>query len=122
MCSVGISRPIPRTEKSAQVKIARKFNAIKHQMRNLDGLYEVLAPGSTVGKISPTTSIIKEPKKPLVQVRHSDNTKFGKKEERFTRLAQNVDRHPLMLTENTLKQKITNHKDLLRKISAVRKS
>ena len=63
-------------------------------------LYEVLAPGSTVGKISLTTSIIKEPK-PLVQIRHADNTKFGKKEERFTRLAQNADIHPLMLTDKT---------------------
>ena len=53
MCLEGISRPIPRIERSVQVGRARKIHATQRQEKNLDGLYEVLAPGSKFGKISP---------------------------------------------------------------------
>ena len=58
MLSEGISRPIPRSERSVQVKIARKIHATQRQKKNFHGLYEVLAPGSAVRKISPSTSVI----------------------------------------------------------------
>ena len=75
--SEGVARPIPCSERSVQVKVARKNHESQRQKKKLDGLYEVLAPGSTVGKISPTTSVIKEPKRQEVRVRNSDIAKFG---------------------------------------------
>ena len=57
--SEGVLRPIPCTERSIQVKLARKIPESQRQKKNLDGLYEVLALGSTVCKVSPTTSVIK---------------------------------------------------------------
>ena len=59
--SEGVSRPIPCSERSIQVKLARKIHESQRQKKNLDGLNEVLAPGKTVCKISPTTGLIKEP-------------------------------------------------------------
>ena len=55
--SEGLVRPIPRSERSVQVKIARRIHA---NQRLKDDFYEVLAPGSTIGKINPTTNVIKE--------------------------------------------------------------
>ena len=74
--SEGVSRPIPCSERSVQVKLARKFYDSQRQKKNLDGLYEVLAPGSTVCKVSPTTSVIKEPNRQEVRMRNSDIAKF----------------------------------------------
>ena len=100
-----------------QVKLARKIQENQRQMKNLDGLYEVLAPGSTVCKISPTTSVIKEIYKQEVRVRNSDIAKFGTRAERETELAQYIERRPKKINEKTLEQKIQQHKrDLFRKI------
>ena len=66
--SEGVSRPIPCSERSIQVKLARKIYESQRQKKNIDGLYEVLAPGSTVCKVSPTTSVIKEPNRQEVRV------------------------------------------------------
>ena len=77
-----ISRSIPCSERSIQVKLARKFHENQRQKKNLDGLYEVLAPGSTFCKVSPTTSVIKEPNRQEVRVRNSDIAKFGTRAER----------------------------------------
>ena len=52
MWSEGISRAVSRSERSVQVKIALNIHATQRQKRNLDELYEIFAPGSTVGKIS----------------------------------------------------------------------
>ena len=90
----GISRPIPRSERSMQVKIARKLHAAQRQKKNLDGLDEVLAPRSTVGKASPITIVIKEPNRPEVRVRNSDIAKFGTRNETDTELGQYFDREP----------------------------
>ena len=117
MWSESISRPIPCSECGIQIKITKKINNAHRQKINLDGFYEVLAPGSTVGKVSPTTSIIKEPKRPEVRVRNSDIAKFGTKHDRNTELGQYVDRRPTKIHDKkTLEQKINNHKhDLSRK-------
>ena len=79
-----LTDPIPRTEKSLSVKLARKLPNKKRAKSQLAGLYEVLKPGSTVTKSSPTTTIINEPGRSPVKVRDSDLAKFGTKAERST--------------------------------------
>ena len=87
----------------------------QRQKKNLDGLYEVLAPGSTVCKVSPTTSVIKEPHNQEVRVRNSDIAKFGTWAERDTDLAQYIERRPKKINEQTIEHKIYKHKrDLIR--------
>ena len=114
--SEGVSRPIPCSERSVQVKLAGKLHENQRQKNNLDGLYEVLAPGSTVCKVSPTTSVIKEPHKQEVRVRNSDIAKFGTRAERDTDLAQYIDRRPKKINEKTIEHKIyKNKRDLIRK-------
>ena len=114
--SEGVSRPIPCSERSVQVKLAHKLHKSQRQKKNLDGLYEVLAPGSTVCKVSPTTSVIKEPHKQEVRVRNSDIAKFGTRAESDTDLAQYIERRPKKINEQTIKHKIYKHKrDLIRK-------
>ena len=80
--SEGIFLSIPCSERSIQVKLARKLHENQKQKKNLDGLYEVLEPGSTVCKVSPTTSVIKEPNRQEVRVRNFDIAKFGTRAER----------------------------------------
>ena len=117
-----VYRAIPCSERSVQVKLARKIHENQRQKKNLDGLYEVLAPGSTVCKISPTTSVIKEPYKPEVRVRNSDIAKFGTRAERETELTQYIERRPKKINEKTLEQKIQQHKqDLFRKNTGEKK-
>ena len=89
--SKGVSRPIPCSERSVQAKLARKLHESQRQKKNLDGLYEVLAPGSTVCKVSPTTSVIKEPHKLEVRVRNSNITKFGTRQKEI-RILHNTPR------------------------------
>ena len=114
--SEDVSRPIPCSERSVQVKLARKLYENQRQKKNLDGLYEVLAPGSTECKVSPTTSVIKEPHKQEVRVRNSDIAKFGTRAERDTDLAQYIERTPKKINEKTIEHKIYKHKsDLIRK-------
>ena len=79
--------------------MARNIHENQRQKKNLDGLYEVLAPGSTAGKISPTTSVIKEPNRPEVRVRNSDIAKFGTKNEPDTELGQYIERRPKKISE-----------------------
>ena len=73
----------------------------------------MLAPGSTVCKVSPTTSVIKEPQKQEVRVRNSDIAKFGTRAERETELTQYIERRPKKINEKTLEQKIQKHKRAL---------
>ena len=114
--SDAVCRPIPCSECSVQVKLARKLHENQRQKKNLDGLYEVLAPGSTVCKVSPTTSAIKEPHKQKVRVRNSDIAKFGTRAQRETELTQYIERRPKKINEKTLEQKLQKHKrDLIRK-------
>ena len=84
--------------------------------KNLDGLYPVLATGSTVCKVSPTTSVIKEPNRQEVRVRNSDIAKFGTRAEKDTDQTQYIERRPKKINEKTIEQKIHKHKrDLIRK-------
>ena len=113
--SEGISRSIPCSERSIQVKLARKLHENQRQ-KNLDGLNEVLAPGSTVCKVSPTTSVIKEPNRQEVRVRNSYIAKFGMRAEQDTDLSQYIERWPKKINDKTIEQKTYKHKrDLIRK-------
>ena len=60
-------------------------------MKNLEGLYGVLAPGSKIVKMNLTTSTIKEPRSAVVtqKQRHS---KIGTQQERQTPLKNYADR------------------------------
>ena len=89
-----LTDPIPRTEQSLKVKLARKLPSKKRAKRQLAGLYEVLKPGYFVTKSSSTTTIINEPGRSPVKVRDSDLAKFGIKAERSTNLWVYAQRHP----------------------------
>ena len=71
------NRPIPLRERSVKLNFARKIHGKRRSKKNLEGLYEILAPGLHILKVSPTTSTIKEPGKPVVTSRNSDIAKFG---------------------------------------------
>ena len=77
-----LNNPIPRSEKSLEIKLARKVS--KRSKRHLRGLWETLAPGSTVVRTSDTTTVFKEPGVPEVSVRNSNIAKFGTRAERNT--------------------------------------
>ena len=114
--SEEVSSPIPCSERSIQVKLDRKIHEGQQQNKNLDGLYEVLALRSTECKVSPTTSVIKEPNRQEIRVRNSDIAKFGTKAERDTDLTQYIERRPKKIYEKTIEQKINKHRrDLIRK-------
>ena len=109
-----ITDPIPRTEQSLNVKLARKLPHKKRAKRQLAGLYEVLKPGSFVTKSSPTTTIINEPGRDPVKVRDSDLAKFGTKAERSTNLWVYAQRRPAPY-EKTTEFKIAKHSNDLKK-------
>ena len=72
-----IGLPVPTTEASLTLKLAKKKQKSKRSNKNLDGLYELLAPGLAVFKYNDYTSIIKEPAKKEFTIRNSDFEKFG---------------------------------------------
>ena len=109
-----ITDPIPRTEQSLKVKLARKLPNKKRAKRQLAGLYEVLKPRSFVTKSSPTTTIINEPGRSPVKVRNSDLAKFGTKAERSTKLWVYAQRRSAPY-EKTTEFKIAKHSNDLKK-------
>ena len=58
-------RPIPLEERAVELNVAQKIHGKRRSKKNLEGLFEVLALGSHILKVSPTTSTIKEPGKPV---------------------------------------------------------
>ena len=74
-----VGLPVTRTESSLTIKLAKKKPKSKRSKKSLDGLYEVLAPVSSVIKSNEHTSIIKEPGRREVTVRNSNLDKFVKK-------------------------------------------
>ena len=108
-----LNNPIPRSEKPLELKLSRKVT--KRSERDFRGLWETLAPCSTVERTSDTTTVIKEPGVPEVRVRNSNIAKFGTRAERHTDIWQYAQRRPL-LHEKTTKEKISQHmKDLKKK-------
>ena len=90
-----LNNPIPGTERSLELKLARKVS--KRSKKDLRGLWETLAPGSTVVKTSPTTNVIKEPRGLEVKVSNRDIAKFGTRAERNTDLWKYAQRRPFTL-------------------------
>ena len=93
--------PVPRTKTSLAVKLAKKKPKTKRSKKSLDGLYEVLAPGSSVVKADTYTYVIKEPGKRDVTMHNSDLAKFGTKAERQTELQMYANRRPKIPTGKT---------------------
>ena len=109
-------RPIPLKERAVELNLARKVHGKRRSKKDLEGLYEVLAPGSQILKVSPTTFTIKEPGKPVVTVRNSDNAKFGTELERQTPLKAYADHRGPRSGENTVEELIHSHiKEFTRK-------
>ena len=102
-------RPIPLKEHEVQINIARKKHSHRRSKKNLDGLNEVLAPGSVVQKTDQYTSVIREPGKLEVTVRNSNIAKFGTRDERKTKLIDFVKRRGPRVHENTTEAKILSH-------------
>ena len=102
-------RPIPLKERAVELNLARKVHGKRRSKKNLEGLYEVLAPGSHILKVSPTTSTIKEPGKPVVTVRNSDIAKFGTQLERQTPLKAYADCRGPRSGEKTVEELIHFH-------------
>ena len=101
-----LNNPIQRSEKSLDVKLARKVT--ERSKRDLRGLWETLAPGCTVVQTSDTTTVIKEPGVPEVRVRNSDIAKFGTRAERNTDLWQYYQQRPFPY-EKTTEEKNSQH-------------
>ena len=110
-----IGLPVPRTETSLAVKLAKKKPKTERSKKNLDGLYEVLATGSSVVKTDTYTSVIKEPGKRGVTIRNTDLTKFGMKTERQTELQMYVNMRPKIPSGKTTEDLINQHAKEARK-------
>ena len=104
-----VGQSIPRTESSLEVKLAKKRPRTKRSKKSLNGLYDVLAPRSSVIKTNENTSVIKEPGKREVTIRNSDLAKFGTKAERNTDLQVYANRRPKLPTGKTTEELIHHH-------------
>ena len=104
-----VSRPIPLKEHAVQINIARKKHAHKHSKKNLNRLFEILAPGSVVQEADQYTSEIRETGKLEVTVRNSDIAKFGTRDERKTKLMDYVNRRGPRIHEKATEAKIFSH-------------
>ena len=94
---------IPRNEKSLAFKVAKKL-LNKRSKKSLDGVYEVLAPGSTAIK-KLHVSTIKEYGKKEVTICNSDIAKFGTKVGRKKSLTEYVKPRPSTLSGKTIRGK-----------------
>ena len=96
------------TEASLTVKLAMKKPKSKRSKKILDGLYDVLAPGSSVIKTDAFTSVLKESGKRENTIRNSDLAKFGTKAEKQTDLQIYANRKPKVpsgkITEDLINQ------------------
>ena len=106
---------VPRIEASLEFKLAKKRPRTKRSKKSLDGLYDVLATGSSAVKTDKFTSVIKEPGKKDVTVRNTDLAKFGTKAERPMELQVYVNRRPKTLTGKITEDLISHHAQESRK-------
>ena len=104
-----VRQTVPRTEASLEVKLAKKRFRTKSSKKSLDGLYDVLAPGSSVIKTNEYTSVIKKPGKRDVTIRNLNLAKFGTKAERETELQVYANRRPKLPTGKTTEELISHH-------------
>ena len=110
-----VGQSVPRTAASLEVKLAKKRPRTKRSKNSLDGLYDVLAPRSSVVKTDTFTSVIKEPGKRDVTIRNSDLAKFGTKAERQSELQVYANRRPKIPTGKTTEELINHYAKELRK-------
>ena len=110
-----VGPPVPRTETSLSVKLAKRKPRTKRSKKSLDRLYEVLAPGSSVVKTDSYTSVIKEPGKRELTIRNSDLAKFGTKAERKTDLQIYANRRPKVPSGKITEELINQHAKEARK-------
>ena len=104
------------------MKLARKIYGKRRSNKKLEGLYEVLAPGSNILKESSTASTIKEPGKPVVTVRSSGIANIGTLEERQTPLKEYADRRGPRTGEKLEEELIQSHtKEIARKTKGDKK-
>ena len=102
-------RPIPFKEHTLQLNIARRKHPNRCWKKNLDGLYEVLAPGSVVQNTDQYTSVFREPRKLEITVRNSDIAKFGTRDEQKTQLMEYVNRKWLRVHQKSTEAKNLSH-------------
>ena len=76
------------------LKLAKKIPKNKRSKKRLDGLYDLLAPGSSVFRSNEHTLIIKEAGKRKVTIRKFDLAKIGAKTKRQADLKDYTDRRP----------------------------
>ena len=103
------NRSIPLKEHTVQINIARNKHPQKRSKKNLDGLYELWAPGSVVQKTDQYTSVIREPGKVVVTARNSDIAKFNTRDERKTKLMEYVNCRGPRIHEKTTEAKMFSH-------------
>ena len=104
-----VGLPVLRTKTSLSVKLAKKKPRTKRSKKSLDGLYEVLAPSSSVVMTDAYTSVIKKPSKREVTIRNSDLAKFGTKAERQTELQIYANRGPKVPSGKITEKLINQH-------------
>ena len=104
-----VGRAVSRTEASLTVKLAKKKPKSKRSKKSLDGLYQILAPGSSVIKIDAYTSVIKEPGKREVTIISSDLANFGTKTERQNDLQVYANRRPIIPSQKITEDFINQH-------------
>ena len=100
-------KPIPRTDESARLALAKKWTA-KSGQKNPDGLFELLALG-TVIEFTASTANIMEPRGPRVRVKNWNLTNFGIKEERSNNLAMYAIRRSDHNTRKSTKERLIAH-------------
>ena len=117
-----VGMAVPRTETSLKVKLAQKKPRSKRSKRSLDGLNEVLAPGSSVIKTDAFTSVIKEPGKREVTIRNSDLAKVETKAERLTDLRIYANRRPKVSSGKITEDLINQHlREAMKKLEGNKK-
>ena len=99
-----------------QLKLARKVHGERRCKKNREGLYAVLATGSNIIKVSPTTSTIKESVKAIVSPQNAI-AKFGTQQERKTPLRAYADHRGPRTSEKLLGEEVRSQiKEFTRKL------
>ena len=106
-----VGLPVPRTATSLSVKLAKKKTRTKWSQKSPDGLYEVLAPGSSVVETDAYTFVIKKQEKREVSIRNSELGKFGTKTERQTELQIYANRGPKVPSRKITEDLINQHRE-----------
>ena len=118
----GIGLLVPRTEASLALKLAKKKPKKGPSKKNLIGLYEVLAQGSSVIKTDDHTSIIKEPGKKELNIQNSDLANTGNNAEKQSELKDYAERRPKDPTGKTTEGLTIKHaRDAKKKIEVTKR-